>query len=159
MKLLSGVGKAGEITALVALSGILTVVAAAWSQLPARVPVHFDLWGRPDRWGGKEFFVIFGGLAVFVYASLFVVQGKPQWVNIPFRVDRNDPEVRKLLVEMISVLKASILLVLLGIVVGAVEVAMGNADGLGLWMLPVVLMLAIGPTVVYLYKLRTFRLD
>jgi len=31
----------------------LALIAYYWSELPEKIPIHFDASGRPDNWGGK----------------------------------------------------------------------------------------------------------
>ncbi|MBN9663746.1 MAG: DUF1648 domain-containing protein [Acidobacteria bacterium] len=45
-----------------------------WNSLPARIPCHFNILGRPDRWGGRWVFLGFACLQMFLY-GMFTVQG------------------------------------------------------------------------------------
>ncbi len=41
-------------TLLLSMLAVWALAAAAWPQLPARVPIHFDLAGRPDGWAARS---------------------------------------------------------------------------------------------------------
>jgi uncharacterized membrane protein len=42
-----------EAASLVMLAAMFAMAAATWSGAPERIPVHWDLSGQPDRFGGK----------------------------------------------------------------------------------------------------------
>jgi len=135
-------------------AGIVALVAWTWNSLPSRIPVHFNIHGQPDSWGGKDFLIVLPVLAAFTYGILSLVQRKPQWMNVPFAVDLNDSEVRAQLGEMACALKACVLILLFITVWAMVQVANGNATGLPAGFLPIALLLPILPTAIYLAKLK-----
>jgi len=143
-----------ELIAATSLAGIVAFVAWSWNSLPARIPVHFNIHGQPDSWGGKDFLIVLPVLAAFTYGILSLVQRKPQWMNVPFAVDLNDSEVRAQLGEMACVLKACVLILLFITVWAMVQVANGSATGLPAGFLPITLLLPILPTAIYLAKLK-----
>lgn len=49
------------------LIGMFAVAAASWGATPDRLPVHWNLSGQPDRWGGR-----FEGLMVMPLVSLVI---------------------------------------------------------------------------------------
>jgi hypothetical protein len=81
----------------------------------------------------------------------------PRLINLPISVDRESPEVRKLLLTMSLVLKASLLLTLGYINWAGINIALGRAQGLGTMFLPVFLAAAFGPIAFYTHKLRRYR--
>jgi hypothetical protein len=154
---MSWMAKLTEAIAAAALLGILFLVGTAWSSLPERVPVHFNFSGQPDRWGSKDTFGLLVLLALFSYGVLTAMRNKPQWLNVPFQVDKNAPEVRQIMREMTGVIKASILLMLLVVLSHSIAVAQGTAEGLGEGIIPMVILLSLGPMGFYLIKLYAHR--
>jgi len=62
-----------EIIAAAALLGSFAVVGYCWPELPDRVPMHYDLAGNPDRWGGKGSLFILPVVSIFTYGLLSVL--------------------------------------------------------------------------------------
>ncbi|MGJ5819828.1 DUF1648 domain-containing protein [Paludibaculum fermentans] len=56
------------------LAGVI-LPFSQWSTLPARIPSHFNIMGKPDRWGGRWVFVFFAALQIFIYC-MFSLQGR-----------------------------------------------------------------------------------
>jgi uncharacterized membrane protein len=42
-----------ELPMLLLITAMLAAGAIAWPSMPERLPVHWDLGGQPDRWGGR----------------------------------------------------------------------------------------------------------
>lgn len=74
---------------LLLLAALLGGSAAAWSHLPERIPVHFDLSGTPDRWAETSWSSWFGlpllavGLNALLYGLAVVSTRDPRRVNLP----------------------------------------------------------------------------
>ena len=49
-------------------------LAYIWSVLPDTVPIHFDLSGEPNGWGGKAMEFILIGANVFVYFTTYFIR-------------------------------------------------------------------------------------
>ena len=49
-------------------------LAMVWNQLPAEVPTHFDINGKPDDWSSRIFLLLVpGGMGLFLYLLLLVI--------------------------------------------------------------------------------------
>jgi uncharacterized membrane protein len=91
---------------LVRVSGVVGILALAamwahaawlWQHLPERIPLHFDLVGRPDRWGETTALGWFGLPITFTVLSVFVIGAgalvkmletrRPGTVNMPLKKD------------------------------------------------------------------------
>ena len=57
----------------------LLSVLLAWPYLPAEIPTHFSLSGRPDRWGSRARVWILPALALVVYGFMNQVSGTWAW--------------------------------------------------------------------------------
>jgi uncharacterized membrane protein len=65
-------------------------VYTSYPRLPARIPMHFNLAGRPDRWDGRGGIVVLAGLALVMTLALYAViwltprlAKNSRYVNIP----------------------------------------------------------------------------
>jgi uncharacterized membrane protein len=60
-----------EAVPLSVIAGMLAASAATWSRAPDRLPVHFDMQGNADRYGGKaEALLAMPAMAVLLYLLL-----------------------------------------------------------------------------------------
>ena len=137
-----------------ALVAAVVDVAMHWSVLPARVPTHFDALGNANGWGGKGMLLVLLGTTVMVAVVMTVAESYQRLINIPVDVDRESPEVRRLLRSMVIVLKAVIAVAFAWISDVTMRTALGEARGLGGWFLPVFLLGVLGPVVYYVVRVR-----
>lgn len=57
-------------------------IAYIWTQIPDRVPVHFDMHGTPDNWGGKFSIFLLPGVNIGMYLLiLFLPKIDPKRMN------------------------------------------------------------------------------
>ena len=136
--------------------------------LPERIPMHFDMAGRPDRWGGRSGFI---GLliipliltAVFYLTIRFIpgLGANPRLMNIPHKEEfLKLPEDKRdvywaLLKEFFAGLAAAINLLFYLIIRGTVRIATGEAGLLPFRaMLPAFVAMAL-LLVFYLPRLMT----
>lgn len=145
-----------EAISLCALGFAILTLLSAWPDLPARVPSHFDVAGKPDAWGAKLNLWVVPFVSIVVYLMLTVVGRIPHTHN--FLVDitpQNAPRLYRLSRMLVLWMKAQIACTLAYISWGQVRVAMGNAQGIGWAFLPVTL-IVIGATI-YLYRRMSQR--
>jgi uncharacterized membrane protein len=141
---------------LAALSFGVLALLQAWPDLPARVPKHFDIAGKPDAWGAKVNLWVLPLVGVVVYLMLTVVGRIPHTHNFLVNVTpENAPRLYRLSRMLVVWMKAQIACMLSYISWSQVRVALGNAQGLGWAFLPVTLM-AIGVTI-FLYRRLSYQ--
>ena len=149
--------RAWEFLAALALFSMFAVLVIHWGDLPDRVPSHFNLAGEPDRWTGPYrlwFMPIFGAL---LYGVLTVLPRKGVRYNVPFGLDQSRPDVRSQVEEMLTVLKAVILVGFAALHIQVVMIAMGLLRSPGPWMVAG-LVASTGVTVtIYLLRLSKLR--
>ena len=76
------------------------------ARLPAPIPTHFGLDGRPDAWGSPGMLLVFPVTAVLLYALMSVVARYPLAFNFPVRVTpRNRAQLEGVALDMIAWLK------------------------------------------------------
>ncbi|MFI5273957.1 MAG: DUF1648 domain-containing protein [Ktedonobacterales bacterium] len=57
-----------------------------WSTLPATVPAHFGISGRPDAYGGKTTLLLMPAIALVLTVLLLIVARLPWAFNYPVRI-------------------------------------------------------------------------
>lgn len=96
---------------VVAVPGMFVGAAVAWPDLPDRIPVHFGLSGRPDRWGSRVWIWLLPSLAALVTAGLSLLERHPRIYNyrVPIH-DENRATQYRLARELVVQLEAAVVL-------------------------------------------------
>lgn len=151
---------------LLLLAGLF--IRASYPRLPERIPMHFDLAGRPDRWSGRGGVIALLVVPVVITAVLYLLirhlprlGANPRYLNIPRKEEflRLPPEKREvyweLLKEFIAGITAAVNLLFYLIIRGTVRIALGGSTLLPLKaMLPALIGLAL-ILVFYFWRLLT----
>ena len=143
-----------EALAFAALAAIIIAVATHWTEIPAQVPRHFGVSGVPDGWGNKNGMLLLSLTAVGLYILMTVTARYQRLINIPMAIDRDAPEVKRLLQSMSITLKMVLLFVFVYIEWTQVNTALGRSSGLGKLFLPILLVAVFLPLGLYLRRLR-----
>jgi hypothetical protein len=130
------------VLAVLAFVAVWGVALAAWPSLPERIPVHFDLHGRPDRAGDKAEWLVLPVVSTLL-TGLFVVLSRgtqwlatrhPEWVNVPRKKQflALSPEARARVLEPLATLglvqSAVVNLLFVWILLGSYAVATGHSE-------------------------------
>lgn len=148
-----------EAVAVAALLAIYAMNVVHWGELPERFPTHFNAAGDLNGWSGKYGALAMPVIATGMYVFLTVVSRKARRFNVPSGVNQDAPEVRAELRQLLSAIKALVLVMFAYVHGGSMAVAMGRADGLGRAFLPAFLVVTFGVVAIYLVRLRRFRLN
>lgn len=112
----------------------------SWNSLPDQVPGHYNGVGEVDRWGSKYEMIILPIVGLLLWAMMNILERFPHVHNYPDRLNETNVEAfyinsRKLLnaVKNVCVLAFSYILV------QSIRVALGETQSLGLWFLPIML--------------------
>lgn len=143
-----------EFISALALIAATADVAYHWKVLPDQIPTHFGASGDPNGWGSKNMIWLLLGVTLVMAITLTLAEKNQRLINIPISVDRDSPEVRRLLRRMVIALKAVITVTFVWIVDLTMRTAMGEASGLGRAFLPVFLGATFTPVIYYLVKLK-----
>ena len=104
------------------------------------MPGHYNASGEVDRWGSKfELFILpIVGLLLWVFMN--VLEKFPHVHNYPERLNENNVEAFYLTSrKLLNSVKNVCLLTFSYILFQSIRVALENAESLGLWFLPVML--------------------
>lgn len=146
-----------EGVSLVALVLGVGMVPVHWHQIPQRIATHFNAAGAPDNWGDKNVLIVLAGFNAATWILLTFAERFPGLVNVPFAIDRSDPEVQTLLRGMVIALKTVLAIGGFWLMRGIVHTAFGNAQGIGGAFLPALLVLMAISIVWYTAKLWHLR--
>ncbi len=151
----SGLEKSLEIAAIFFFAAGILYLALNWGTIPDRVPGHFNFAGEVDRWDGKSALFILPGAALFLYVLLSLITLIP---HRPKKDGKISPE--KALATwknsrlLLTALKAEIIAIFMYLEWQTIQVARGNATGLGEGFLPVYLIIIFGTLIFFLLRQR-----
>jgi uncharacterized membrane protein len=152
-KAMSPIRIAYEILALSGLAFELVVIMYKWAALPAVIPTHFGFSGQADDWSGKKWLLLLPALSLVFYLGLTWLSRYPQKFNYPWQVtERNAERQYYLAASLVNVLKAELVWLFAIITWQAIRVALGQATGLGIAFLPIVLVVTGATVIIYLYR-------
>lgn len=147
-----------EIAGWFAVVLIWGITLVNFSQLPDKIPTHFNFSGDADGFGHKSTILLLPIIAIILYLRLNALVKSPHTFNYPFTVTENNVEkVYFYSTRMLRYLKFILMVVFNIIVFRTIEQAKGNSQGLGTWFLPLVLCLTIIPVLYFLIKMLSTK--
>lgn len=138
---------------IIGLSAMFIYVIFIWEHLPDTIPRHFNFKGEPDGFGGKGFILVlpFTGLGIFVLTTL--LSRIPDAFYYQYNATK---EQKKLLYNQgriyIRLLQAEIVYFFLFGVWRTAQVALGKADGLGVFPLYIFLIVILGTSIYFAFR-------
>lgn len=144
------------------IKGILKIIAAAglivmiamplfyYGSLPDEIPRHYNFIGHPDGFGPKPMIWVLPviGLAVFLLLNFLprlILKQKPKKHQNPEDLHHQQQAV----VLLLALVNTLIMMAFAYITVMSIRVAMGQADGLGVWFTPTFMVLFILMPLIY----------
>jgi hypothetical protein len=135
-----------EAIAFTALVAMFAMVFGHWQRLP--------IFARRGSGGSYTVMVL---LNAGIYVLLTFASHYQQLVNVPFEIDRDLPEVKRLLLQMTIVLKTILMVLLAGLLWIIIHTPLGRMRTAGRGFLVLFLIAMLAPTLVYVRKLSRFR--
>ncbi|MFJ8514034.1 DUF1648 domain-containing protein [Lysinibacillus xylanilyticus] len=119
-----------------------------WGKLPEEIPGHFNGAGEVDRWGSKIELLILPFIGLFLWILLGLLEKVPHMHNYPARLNESNVEAfylnsRKGLNET----KNLCLILFAAISFQMIRIALGEAENIGWWFLPIVLIVIAIPII------------
>lgn len=140
------------------LLGIYAFIIVNWSEIPDRVPTHFNFAGEPDGWGGKGSVLILPIIATFLFKTMFILGKFPHIHNYPVEVTPENAEgIYRISRKMLIVMN---FLMTFFLSIGAFEmvnVAQGK-EGLGMWYMIGFFVSIFGTMGYYMYRMFKLRI-
>ncbi|WP_282935299.1 DUF1648 domain-containing protein [Paenibacillus sp. RC67] len=145
-----------NIVSILVLLGTFVYLFSIFSELPEKIPSHFNALGEADRWGGKSSLLLLPSIGVILFVGLTILRKYPQLFNYPREVTP-DNAVRQYsnALLLLSWLKFEIMILFSYIEWSMIRSAGGAMNSLGIWFLPVVLIIVLGSVIIF--AVRSFR--
>ena len=144
-----------EAVALALLIAMFVMVARRWSDLPQRMPSHYNASGEPDKWGSKNGVwilpVVGANLYILLTALSRVAAAGKVRLNVPPDVDAKSPEVQAEARQLLTAIKMCVMATFAFITWSRVTTP---EQGLGRAFLPMMLIVPFGVMGVYLLRMR-----
>lgn len=120
--------------------------------LPESIPVHYNLTGKPDQYGSKASIFILPAIGTVLYFGLGWLSKYPHIFNYVTQITEKNARVQyTIATRTIRVLKVTILSLFSVIIFVTILTAVGVINGLGVWFIPLVLILLLIPTIVFVW--------
>jgi uncharacterized membrane protein len=133
------------------LAGIATLLVT-WPDLPDRLPMHFDVSGRPNRWGPRAKLFVLPTISLVLLVGLTVLSRFPHIYNYVVVITEQNAErqyrLAVHLIRFLSVLLQWMFAVILWDVVGASQ----GLPHSGIWLVPAFVAGTFVLLIVYLVK-------
>ena len=138
-----------ESICILCLAGVLIYLIVNWSNIPEKVPMHYDALGNIDRWGSRGELLVLPIVSWLMYGFLSVVEKFPVMWNTGVTVtEENKGRVYRTIKYMIKTLK---LILVLDFTYLSMNSILGKT--LSVWFLPVFLFLVFGDLVFWIIKM------
>lgn len=135
--------------ALMLMVAGLLIPAFYYSELPPKVPIHFNWMGRPDGYVGKVWVWLLPGLSIILYNML----GRINFADTEAS-GRKAAELR-VVQQMMRWLRLFVMASFLYLTWGIIQTAMGHWKGLGTYFAPVFLVALLGLIAYYFGKIKS----
>jgi uncharacterized membrane protein len=143
-----------ELVSLAALAVMLVATVLAFygpAPLPARIPTHFNLAGRPDAWGSPHMLLALPVIAAAIYVLMTLVARYPAAFNYPVRVTaQNRQRLQDLALGMIAWLKAEVVSFIAWVQWSAIRAARQPGQRISAAVMPMLLVGVFATIVVYI---------
>jgi uncharacterized membrane protein len=150
-----------KVLEVVGIAALLLLIAETWlalhgpDRLPARIPTHFDIAGRPDGWGSPGSLWLLPIVGALLYLSIVIVSRFPQVFNYPVRVTPlNRAALEQLALSMIAWLKVEIVCLFAFIQHGAIAAVRQRGAGLSPVLVPIALASVFATTIWFFIAMR-----
>ncbi|HIK09218.1 MAG TPA: DUF1648 domain-containing protein [Oscillatoriaceae cyanobacterium M33_DOE_052] len=144
---------AGEIIAAIAIAANVVMVIRYWSQLPATVPMHFNIRGQADLFGPKITIWIGPAIALACYILMsFIAKNMGSW-NYPVPINQDNANIQAQIgLEMLIWMKAEMMVMLVFLEWQVIRVALGKSETFNVAAIFAMLGLIIATSIFYLVQ-------
>lgn len=142
-----------EIISILLLIGMFAVLILNWSNIPDKIPGHYNALGEVDRWGNKSELLLLPMIGTILYLFLTVVCFFPSIWNVPTEItDKNRGFVYSNLLTMMILLKAFILVTFSFLNLNSMQ-----TKALPVFFLPIFLFIIFG--IIIFFVVRTIKVS
>ncbi|WP_053372780.1 MULTISPECIES: DUF1648 domain-containing protein [Bacillales] len=126
-----------------------------WSELPQTIAIHFNGSGEADGWGSKAFLFILPIFALLIFIGLTLLRKVPHQFNYMVPItDQNAPYQYKNSIYLLSWIKLDLVAIFAYVQWAVIQDALGITSGIGIWRIPIALVILLATVVFYVMKLR-----
>lgn len=150
---LTKIDKTLEILGWTSILAIWVLTITNYANLPDTIPIHYNGAGQANGFGGKSTILTLPLIATILFIGLTILNKFPHVFNYPINITQ-DNALRQYTntTRLIRSLKVIIVIIFGLIVFRTIQNANGQADGLGVWFLPLTLGLIFIPLTYYIVK-------
>ncbi|WP_199246438.1 DUF1648 domain-containing protein [[Phormidium] sp. ETS-05] len=142
-----------EIIAVIAIVANVLLVIRYWSELPATVPMHFNIKGEADLFGPKVTIWIGTAIAIACYILMTFIAKSPDNWNYPVPLNPANADIQyKIGMDMLIWMKAEMMVMLAFIEWQVIRVAVGKAETVNVIGVFAILAVLIATSVYYLLQ-------
>ncbi len=131
-----------ESLGIVALILLIGIPAYYFSELPDMIPRHYGIDGTPDSFSSKKVIWTLPIVGTILFVGLYWINKYPHKFNYTQKITKDNAEKQyKNVMRMIRILNSLIACILAYISFSTVKTALGKQSGLGLYFIPIFLLL------------------
>lgn len=128
-----------------------------YNDLPAKIPIHFNISGQPDNYAGKVLIWLLPFLSLFFYLGFTILKRMPHILNYPgHRTLNKNKEQYKIAVRILRYLLLVVLASFLYLVYGTINVALKQWEGIG--SMPVIIIVLLILLILTVFVRRMVKL-
>ncbi|MCK9617600.1 MAG: DUF1648 domain-containing protein [Lentimicrobiaceae bacterium] len=127
-----GIDTSLEVLGFLALLALIFLPIIYYHQLPQTIPTHFDIYGKPDDFSSKQSLIALPVIGSFLYILLTAISIFIGKYNYPVKITPENAERQlRLAMRLVRIVKSLLVTVFCYIAFQTIQVARGNASGLG----------------------------
>ncbi len=139
-----------ELIAWVLLFAIWVLIYTNYANLPETIPTHYNGAGEADGFGGKATILTLPFIASILFIVLTILNKFPHLFNYPTNITHDNAfKLYTNATRLIRYLKLIIVFIFGLIAYKTMQNAKGEADGLGVWFLPLTMGLIFIPLIYF----------
>lgn len=137
-----------EAAAAAGVAIIAAILIRYWDALPPTIPRNFDNFGNVSAWGSRSALAVVSACIIILYIILTIIGRFPHLFSYPWRITRRNAAAQyRIARSFLLWVKAEIVWMFTFIQWKAVQVALGQAAGLGSGFMPIALLIVNGTIV------------
>ncbi|MCB0705389.1 MAG: DUF1648 domain-containing protein [Saprospiraceae bacterium] len=134
-----------EVIGLIGLILLIGIPLLFFSEIPDTIPRHFGVDGTPDRFANKSQIWVLPIIGLVLYVGLLWTSKYPHLFNFPQKItEQNANKQYKQAVRGMRLIKVVLVWVLAYITYSTIQTAQGNQNGLGNYLIPVLIITVVG---------------
>ncbi|WP_249310348.1 DUF1648 domain-containing protein [Bacillus sp. FJAT-49736] len=140
-----------DIFCLLLIIGNIVYLMFEYPSLSSRIPIHFN-GDVPDGWGNKGMLWVLPAVSIVIALGLTILERFPHTFNYSHLSEVNIEKQYKNARQMMNVFKAESTLLFVYYSWQWIQLTMKNNVGLGIWEIPIILVIIIGTIVFFIVR-------